>query len=89
MTWHSDPRVVNEDKLTPTQKHNKRVDEEKNRWAALHCIPLIRIWEKDIRENPGKVMEMLRERLKIQDKVIKRERNMSKRHVNMLGNGKN
>ena len=87
--WHSDPRIVKEDKLTPTQKHNKRVDEDKNRWALLHGIPLIRIWEKDIRENPNQVMNMLRERLKLRGEDIQRDKNMAKRHINKLNENKN
>lgn len=89
MTRHSDPRVVDRSKLTPTQKRNKRIDEEKNRWAALHCIPLIRIWEKDIHEHPDQVMKMLREKLKIQGEILEKERNMNKRHVNHLNENKN
>lgn len=89
MTRHSDPRVVDISKLTPTQKRNKRIDEEKNRWAALHCIPLIRIWEKDIHEHPDQVMKMLREKLKIQGEILGKERNMNKRHVNHLNENKN
>ena len=53
---HSDPRVVKEDKMNPMQKRNKRVDEQKNKWALSHGIPIMRIWEKDIRENPKIVM---------------------------------
>lgn len=57
--FHSDPRVVNEKKLNPMQKHNKFVDFVKDKWCDLHCIPLLRIWEEDIRKNPKKVFEML------------------------------
>ena len=82
--YHSDPRVVNEDKLNPMQKHNKRVDEHKDRWALLHGIPLIRIWEKDIRENPKKVMEELKKRLYIEDKKVTLTEKKNKRHVNRI-----
>lgn len=65
---------------SPMQKKNARVDEIKNKWAALHGIPLIRIWEHDIKENPKKVLEMLRERLGIEmEKLIIKE-NKKKRH---------
>jgi hypothetical protein len=84
VTRHSDPRIVKEGKLTPTQKHNKRVDEEKNRWALLHGIPLIRIWEKDIHENPGEVMRMLQERLRIRGGDLEKKRKMGQRHVNVI-----
>lgn len=57
--FHSDPRVVNERKLNPMQKHNKVVDFVKDRWCGLHGIPLLRIWEYDIRKNPKKVFEEL------------------------------
>lgn len=77
--YHSDPRVVNPNKLNAMQKHNKRVDEIKNRWASLNGIPLIRIWEYDIRNNPEMVMKMLKERLYIQDKKIILKENKKKR----------
>jgi very-short-patch-repair endonuclease len=87
--WHSDDRVYESKDLTPTQKKNKRVDEQKNQWALLHCIPLIRIKEKDVNENPDQVMKMLKERLKIQLDFVKKENEMNKRHVNKLNNFKN
>ena len=62
------------------QKKNARVDEIKNEWAAMHGIPLIRIWEHDINENPEKVLNMLRERLGVEmEKLIIKE-NKKKRH---------
>lgn len=82
--WHSDDRVYESKDLTPTQKRNKRIDEQKNQWALLHCIPLIRIKEKDVNERPDKVMKMLRERLKLQSEAVKKEMEMNKRHVNKL-----
>ena len=57
--YHSDPRVVNEEKLNPMQKHNKKVDFLKNRWCNLHGYPILRIWEYDIRKNPTKVFDEL------------------------------
>lgn len=77
--YHADPRVVDQNKLNAMQKHNKRVDEIKNRWASLNGIPLIRIWEYDIRNNPDMVMKMLKERLYIQDKKIILKENKKKR----------
>lgn len=58
--WHSDPRLYEEKELTPTQKRNKRVDKDKDKWAQTHKIPLIRIWEDDINKTPKQVMDMLK-----------------------------
>lgn len=76
--YHAYGKVYEE--MTPMQKRNHRVDEIKNEWAGMHGIPLIRIWEHDIRNNPGKVMEFLRERFGIlsQKQIIKE--NKKKRH---------
>ena len=54
--------LVHEEK-SPMQKHNEYVDKVKDTWAAEHGIPLIRIWEHDINDNPGKVTKMLRTRI--------------------------
>jgi len=66
--------------MNPMQKRNRRVDEIKNEWAALHGIPLIRIWEHDIRNNPTKVLNFLMDRFGIleEKKIIKE--NKKKRH---------
>lgn len=82
--FHSDPRVVKEENMNPMQKRNKRVDEYKNKWALSHGIPIMRIWEKDIRENPNKVMQELKKRLYIQDEkqIISERKN--KRHINKI-----
>ena len=61
--YHSDPRLVKESEMNPMQKHNKRVDEYKDKWALMHGIPVMRIWEKDIRETPSKVMKDLKEKI--------------------------
>lgn len=82
--FHSDPRVVNEDKLSPMQKKNKRVDKYKDEWALLHGIPMMRIWEKDIRENPSGVMKELKERLYIEGEVNRKKNEKNKRHNNNL-----
>ena len=82
--YHSDPRVVDENKLNPMQKHNKRVDEHKNKWALAHGIPIMRIWEKDIREAPDKVMKELKERLYIEDKKVTLTEKKNKRHINKI-----
>jgi very-short-patch-repair endonuclease len=84
VTWHSDPRVVDENKLNPMQKHNRRVDEYKNKWALAHGIPIMRIWEKDIREAPDKVLKELKERLYIEDKKVTLTEKKNKRHINKI-----
>ena len=80
--YHSNPLIYENKDLNPMQKHNKRVDDVKNRWAALHGIPLIRIWEKDIKENPKKVMEMLKSRLSLRAAEIETIKEKNKRHSN-------
>lgn len=81
---HSDPRLVKESEMNPMQKHNKRVDKHKDEWALMHGIPLMRIWEKDIRENPKMVMEELKKRLYIQDKKVMITEKKNKRHINKI-----
>lgn len=82
--YHSDPRLVKEEEMNPMQKHNKRVDEYKDKWALMHGIPILRVWEKDIRENPKMVMEELKKRLYIQDKKVTITEKKNKRHVNKI-----
>lgn len=82
--WHGDPRILKEGKLNYIQRHNQRVDSYKDKWALMHGIPIMRIWEKDIRENPAKVMKELKERLYIQEEIEKGKDNMRKRHKNKL-----
>ena len=82
--YHSDPRVVSEDKMNPMQKHNKYVDGLKDKWALMHGIPIMRIWEKDIREGASKVMKSLKERLYVEhDKAVK-DGEKRKRHRNRI-----
>lgn len=59
--WHS--YGVLEEDMNPTQKRNKRVDKEKDHWALINGIPILRIWEHDINKNPKKVIKMLKEEL--------------------------
>ena len=70
--------------MNPMQKRNKRVDEYKDKWALMHGIPLIRIWEKDIRENPKMVMDELKKRLykETEKKTLIEKKN--KRHINKI-----
>ena len=76
--YHSYGKVYEE--MSPMQKRNARVDKIKDNWAIEHGIPLIRIWEHDINENPQKVMRMLEERLDIALEKRKIEENKRKRH---------
>lgn len=59
--YHSYGKIYEE--MSPMQKKNHRVDKEKDRWAMINCIPLIRIWEHDINKNPAKVMEILKKEI--------------------------
>ena len=82
--YHSNPDLVKEENMNPMQKRNKRIDEHKNKWALMHGIPLIRFWEKDIRENPKKVMKELMDRLYIEDEKRLLIEKKNKRHINKL-----
>lgn len=46
---------------SPMQKHNEWVDRVKDEWALERGIPILRIWEHDIHDNPEKVMKILKE----------------------------
>jgi hypothetical protein len=50
----------------------------------MHGIPLIRFWEKDIRENPKMIMDELKKRLylEIEKKSLVEKKN--KRHINKI-----
>lgn len=76
--YHSDPRVVKEEKIKPMHKHNKYVDKIKDRWAGMNCVPILRIWEYDIHNNPNFVLEELSKYVKIIDTKNKRKLNMKK-----------
>ena len=56
--WHG-KGLLHEEK-NPTQKHNERVDKQKNHWCAINGIRLLRIWEDDINNHPEKVMKFLK-----------------------------
>jgi very-short-patch-repair endonuclease len=76
--YHSYGLVYEE--MNPMQKRNHRVDKLKDEWAAMHSIPLLRIWEHDINNNPVKVMEMLKEMLDISSEKNEIIKNKKKRH---------
>lgn len=82
--FHSDPRLVKESEMNPMQKRNKRVDELKNKWALMHGIPIVRIWEKDIREQPTKVLSELKKLLSIEEKKVVLAEKKNKRHINKI-----
>lgn len=82
--YHSDPRLVKEENMNPMQKRNKRVDEYKDRWALMHGIPLIRFWEKDIRESPKMVMDELKKRLYLETEKKSLIEKKTKRHINKI-----
>lgn len=64
----------------PMQKRNERVDRQKDEWALARGIPVIRIWEHDIHENPEKVMEKLKEVIGKYTEKQEKIRNKNKRH---------
>lgn len=76
--WHS--YNTEYEKMTPTQKKNKRVDEQKNLWAVSHGIPVLRIWEHDIRTNPTMVLNMLKEHVAHGVEKVKLLEEKKKRH---------
>ena len=53
--WHANPKFIDESKLNNAQKRTRKVDKLKDYWCGTHCIPLLRLWENDIRSNPSKV----------------------------------
>ena len=78
--WHANPEKYKDEELRGHQKKARRVDEYKNKWALMHSIPILRIWESDIRKNPKQVMATLKETLNIQEKQRIINENKRKRH---------
>ena len=78
--WHGNPEKYKEEELRGHQKRAKRIDEHKTKWALMHGIPILRFWESDIRKNPKKVMERLKEELNKNERKILLENNKKKRH---------
>lgn len=58
--WHGNPDKYSENELKYHQRKAQRIDEYKNKWALLHGIPILRIWESEIRKQPSKVMNVLK-----------------------------
>lgn len=61
--WHGDKRLYEEKDLNATQKRNRTVDKIKLEWALKNGINVVYVWEKDINENPSKVMRELKKAL--------------------------
>lgn len=78
--WHGNPEKYKKEELRGHQLKAQRIDEYKTKWALMHSIPILRIWESDIRKNPNKVMKILQETLKNMNykKII--NENKKKRH---------
>lgn len=74
--WHGNPDKYSQDELRYHQRKAQRVDEYKNKWALMHSIPIIRIWESDIRKRPKQVMDGLKTviRARIDEESIKRNK---------------
>lgn len=82
--FHGDPRVVGDKGLNRMQQKNQVIDEMKNRWCALQCIPLLRIWEKDIRENPEKVRKIVSMYVSEGKNAVRRKENFKKPHGSVV-----
>lgn len=57
--WHGNTDKFK--KLNRMQMKAHVVDDIKNKWARIHGLKIIRIWESDIRGNVPKVLQILRE----------------------------
>ena len=62
--WHGDKRIYEEKDLNSVQKKNIYIDNLKRRWAENNGIEIYYFWEKDIHENPEKILSTLKEILK-------------------------
>ncbi len=62
--------LVYEEK-SPMQKRNERVDKAKDLWAHEHQVPLLRIWEHDINNNPSGVLKKLKSFIGVSEKNLK------------------
>lgn len=77
---HANPDEYKDEDLNPMQKHNKRVDSQKDYWCGMHCIPLLRIWEHDIRKNQKKVFEEIGKYSAEARKKLERKKIFAKPH---------
>lgn len=64
----------------PMQKKNEWVDKVKDEWCYIHGIPIIRIWEHDINNNPDKVMKLLKEKLHSSKLLMEKKAEKNRRH---------
>ena len=78
--FHGDSRIVEEDKMNRMQRRNRVVDEVKDKWCHLNCIPIVRFWELDIKNNPNMVKKVVMEYVGKGEKDIKKKENFSKPH---------
>ena len=78
--WHGDKRIYEEKDLNGVQKKNIYIDNLKRRWAENNGIEIYYFWEKDIHENPEKVMEKLKEVIGKYTEKQEKIRNKNKRH---------
>lgn len=76
--WHS--YGVLYENMTPTQKRNRRVDEQKTHWALINGIPLYRIWEHDINKHPAEVMKRLKKIIGVAQEETRIMNEKKKRH---------
>lgn len=78
--YHGNPKVIDEKRLNPMQKHNRFVDGLKNEWALKHGIRLVRFWEDDIRNNPISVKKRLKKEIEAAKKRMFIVENKKKPH---------
>ena len=83
--WHGNPETLGEGKeRNRMQVRNQWVDRQKDEWALMNGIPIMRVWEKDIRENQGEVMKRLRERFYLEEEKNMKLAEKNKRHKNVI-----
>ena len=68
------------EQMSPMQKKNKRVDEQKDHWCAINGVKLLRIWEHDINEHPEKVLKTLKKELESAIEREDKKKKMKERH---------
>lgn len=76
--WHG-KGLLHEEK-NYQQRRAEYVDKIKDEWALTHGIPLIRIWEDDINNNPQEVLKMLKEKVGKYRSKYEKELEKKKRH---------
>ena len=67
--------------MSPMQKHNFRVDKDKDKWAKSHKMPLIRIWEHEIYKEADKVMSLLIDTIKQQTDIFNKTLSKKQRPI--------